>query len=152
MALKCPHDAAELEKSEEHGVAYEACPQCHGGWFDLAEMEALEATAASGEALEGTLEFEDHPESLLCPSCGKPMQGFDFRGQDLQLDACESEHGFWLDAGEAEKLRELMRQRMQDVKRSERADDAWKSEHERGFTPTLIQRIERIVLGGPRRY
>lgn len=147
MALKCPRDGAELQKSQEYSV-----PQCQGGWFDLAELEALEATAAPPEALAGTLEYADHPDDLKCPSCGRSMQGFDFRGEDLQLDACESEHGFWLDAGEAGKVRELMAQRTRDVMRSERADAAWSREHEREFAPTLLGSIEKIILGGPRRY
>jgi Zn-finger nucleic acid-binding protein len=150
MALLCPRDGTELNASHKRGVDYQACPQCDGGWFDLAEMEALEATAASGDALAGTLEYAKHPGDLKCPSCGQTMQGFDFRGENLHLDACESEHGYWLDAGEAEKVRELMRKRMQDLQRSARTDAAWYRQRERGFAPTLIERIERVILG-PRR-
>ncbi len=150
MTLKCPRDGTQLQKSEEHGVPYEACPQCHGGWFDLEEVEALEATVASGDALAGTLEYAKHPGELLCPSCGQTMQGFDFRGQNLQLDVCENEHGYWLDGGEAERVRDLMRQRMRDLGRSARADASWARQLDRGFAPSLVERIERVILGRPR--
>ena len=147
MALTCPRDGAELRPAAEDSVPCQRCPTCRGEWLTLDEFQELEATAARGDALAGTIEYAEHPDALKCPSCGKPLQGFDFRGEDLQLDACDEEHGFWLDADKAERVRGLMRQRMLDLQRAGRVEGRWNTEREQGFKPTLTERLERAILG-----
>ncbi len=145
--LTCPRDAAELKPSADEHVPHDACPQCQGGWFTLDEFEALEATAGSQDALAGTLEYGTRPADLKCPSCGKPMTAFDYRGENLELDACEEEHGFWLDAGASRRVREMMRQRVQDLQRARRAEGEWNAERERGFSEGLVGKIRRMLRG-----
>lgn len=115
MSLACPRDGVELRPEHIHDVPVAECPGCHGAWFDLLALEELEKTATQdAEALAGTIEFLETEDTLQCPSCGKPMQRFDHRAHDLQLDACDGEHGFWVDAGKAERVREIMRGRKAD--------------------------------------
>jgi len=147
MALTCPNDGSPLAAANDHGVPYAACPQCGGGWFDLNELERLEATAGKGDALAGTIEYAERASTLHCPSCGKLMVAFDYRGEDLTLDACDAEHGFWLARGDAERVRKRMRERVHDLVRAERADASWNAERERGFTPTLTERLRKLITG-----
>ncbi|HYM15580.1 MAG TPA: zf-TFIIB domain-containing protein [Dehalococcoidia bacterium] len=148
MTLKCPRDAAPLAEGRVHEITVAECPTCQGGWYDLPALEALERTATQDpEALVGTIEFLETDDTLACPSCGKPMQRFDYRAHDLQLDACDAEHGFWLDAGASERVREIMRQRQADVHRADAADARWQREREAGFKPTIIDRMRKLFLG-----
>ena len=148
MPLVCPQDHTPLEPVKEHHIPHERCPKCAGGWFDLNEFERLEASAADESALFGTLEYAKRDALLNCPSCGKPMTAFDFRGHDLELDACKEEHGFWLDAGEVERVRSIMRERTHDLDRSARAQQAWDQERERGFSRNLVEKLRSFLHGG----
>jgi Zn-finger nucleic acid-binding protein len=75
------------------------------------------------------------------------MQRFDYRAHNLQLDACDEEHGFWLDAGAAERVRQIMLERAADMRRADRADATWQREREAGFKPTLVERLRKLLLG-----
>ncbi|MHB8377426.1 MAG: zf-TFIIB domain-containing protein [Dehalococcoidia bacterium] len=147
MTLTCPRDGAQLQAATDHAVPYQRCPTCKGGWFDLHEFEELEATAADSDAVAGTIEYAERESTLKCPSCGKPLAAFDYRGENLELDACDAEHGFWLDAGAAERVRVRMRERVQDLKRAATAERSWNAERARGFQRTLIERLRNIFSG-----
>jgi Zn-finger nucleic acid-binding protein len=148
MSLKCPRDGNELEPGHEHGVPVAECPTCHGGWYDLHALEELESTATQDpEARAGAIEFLETADALKCPSCGKEMQTFDYRAHDLQLDACDEEHGFWLDAGKSERVRQIMQQRTADVHRADAADRKWNREREAGFRGGVIDRLRSLFRG-----
>ena len=147
MALICPRDGTELTSSKEESIPCDRCPTCSGEWLTLEGLVALEASAAGEAALAGTIEYSLHPDGLKCPSCAGPLQVFDFRGNNLQLDACENEHGFWLDAGEADGVRRLMRQRMADLQRSGSAEAVWNHDRAGGFRPSFGERLSKMLFG-----
>ena len=147
MTLTCPTDSSPLQAANDHDVPYAACPSCGGGWFELDQFERLEASAGNGNALAGTIEYAERATPLACPSCGKPMVAFDYRGEDLALDACDAEHGFWLARGDADRIRERMRERVRGLERAAKVEGSWNAERERGFKPTLSDRLRRM-LGG----
>ena len=148
MTLTCPRDGAQLEASNDGHVPHQQCPQCKGGWFHLDEFEKLETTVASENALTGTIEYAKRDATFKCPSCGKEMVAFDFRGQNLELDACDDEHGFWLDTGASERVREIMKQRVLDLNRSAKAEGVWNKEREGGFSETFVQKIKNAFRRG----
>src|SRR5262245_12672659 len=124
--LQCPRDTTPLEPAREHGIQIDRCPSCHGAWYDRDELALLEATVVKDEdSRRGTIDYARRESSLLCPVCHQSLQAFNYRGCNLELDACKQEHGFWLDAGEAERFRELMRDRVRGLQRSARAEAEW---------------------------
>ncbi|HEY7065908.1 MAG TPA: zf-TFIIB domain-containing protein [Chloroflexota bacterium] len=124
--LQCPRDQTPLESAREHGIQIDQCPRCHGAWYEQDELGLLEATVAHDEdARRGTIEYAARESTIACPVCHDLLQAFDYRGWSLELDACKQEHGFWLDAGEAERVRALMRDRVRGLQRSARAGAAW---------------------------
>jgi Zn-finger nucleic acid-binding protein len=147
MAMTCPLDGAALRPANDHGVPYAECPTCSGGWFDMHEFEELEATAGKGNALSGTIEYAERATPLHCPVDGDPMVAFDYRGEDLTLDACKDGKGFWLDGGASDRVRALMRERAQGLKRASKEEAAWNAERERGFEPTLTERLKHLLSG-----
>ena len=148
MPLTCPRDHVDLRPDRIHEIAIAECPTCRGAWFELPALEELERSATQDqEALSGTIEFLETPDTLPCPSCGKPMQRFDYRAHNLQLDACDDEHGFWLDDGAAERVRQIMREREADMRRADRADATWQREREAAFKPTIVERMRRMLTG-----
>ena len=124
--LKCPRDQTELLVEKHQGIEVDHCPACNGRWLDHHELDQLEATAAPDEGTRrATIEYSKRPSELTCPVCAKPMRSFNYRAYDLEIDTCEEEHGFWLDAGEEGRVRDIMEERVRGLERSATAEEAW---------------------------
>ena len=123
--LKCPRDGAELKIEHHQGIEVDHCPTCNGRWLDHHELDELEATVASEDERRATIEYAKRPSELDCPACGKRMRAFNYRAYNLEIDTCEDEHGFWLDAGEEGRVRDIMEERVRGLERSASAEEAW---------------------------
>ena len=145
--MNCPIDGNALDAATEGQIQLERCPACKGEWFTPEQLDALERSASDAAAAAGTIEFEERPSALKCPVCSAAMVAFDFRGEALELNACNAGHGFWLDGGEEGRVRELMRERERDIRRAGRAEFDWNKERLRGFSPNLVERIRNLIKG-----
>jgi Zn-finger nucleic acid-binding protein len=126
MALACPRDGAELTVGKEDGIEVDACPSCAGAWYEDEELALLEATVSDQEHhLAGMIDYAKRDSTLTCPECGAKMRAFNYRAYNLELDACTEGHGFWLDAGEAKHVREVMRDRVRGLDRAVSAQQQW---------------------------
>ena len=105
--MLCPRCNVELQIEHHHGIEVDHCPSCNGRWLDHHELDQLEATVASEEERRATIDYSPRPSELACPKCGKRMKAFNYRAYNLELDTCEDEHGFWLDAGEEGRVRDV---------------------------------------------
>jgi Zn-finger nucleic acid-binding protein len=124
--MKCPRCHADLVPEQEyHGIVVDRCPSCDGRWLDLDELDQLEATVPSTpEERRATIRYEERRSDLHCPVCGKEMTAFDYRAYNLELDTCD-DHGFWLDAGEEARVREIIAERVHDLARAASAEESW---------------------------
>ena len=138
-ALKCPRDGSALVLGRAHGIEIDRCETCKGAWYDRDELALLEATVADAEERQGTIDYAKRESALACPKCGARMRAFNYRAYNLELDACPDEHGFWLDAGEAERVRALMRERVRGLGRAARAQRAWARDRRPGGGGVLDQ-------------
>jgi Zn-finger nucleic acid-binding protein len=124
--VHCPRDQAELEVEHHRGIDVDRCPACHGGWLDESELSQLEATVEStDEQRTGMIEYAERVSELSCPKCGGPMSAFNYRAYNLELDVCDQRHGFWLDEGEAIRVREIIEERVEGLERSAKAEAGW---------------------------
>ena len=64
------------------------------------------------------VDYARRPSELNCPVCGKRMTAFNYRANPLELDTCDDEHGYWLDAGEDGRVRDLIEQRVRALYRA----------------------------------
>ncbi len=101
------------------------CDTCDGRWLDAHELDQLEATAAGADALRGMVEYAKRASEMKCPVCAKRMVSFNYRANNLELDTCPDEHGYWLDAEEHERVRDFIGQRVRDLDRAANAEAAW---------------------------
>jgi Zn-finger nucleic acid-binding protein len=129
---KCPRDATELKSAREHDIDIDRCPTCKGAWYDNDELTLLEATVADDDSRRGMIDYAKRESEIDCPVCGTRMRAFNYRAYNLELDACTQSHGFWLDAGESERVRQLMLERVQGLQRSASAEVAWAKAKEGG--------------------
>ena len=124
--LKCPRDETELLIEHHKGIEVDHCPTCNGRWLDHHELDQLEALAAPDEdTRKAMVEYAKRPSDLKCPVCEKEMRAFNYRAYNLEIDTCEDEHGFWLDAGEEGRVRDIMEERVRGLARAASAEEAW---------------------------
>jgi Zn-finger nucleic acid-binding protein len=124
--VHCPKDQAELLVERHREIEVDRCPTCKGGWLDTDELSQLEATVESTEEQRtGMIEYANRASALSCPKCGGPMSAFNYRAYNLELDVCDQRHGFWLDEGEAIRVREIIEERVEGLERSSKAEAGW---------------------------
>jgi len=123
--MNCPRCKIELKVEDYRGIEVDRCPQCQGMWLDYGELDQLEDLALDQDEIKGTIVYSPYKGDLPCPKCEKPMQRFSYRAYDLQLDLCEQGHGTWLDAGEENRVLEIMEQRIKDLDRKAKAEAEW---------------------------
>ena len=144
----CPRDGGELKTEREHGIDVDRCVTCRGAWYDYDELAALEATIADDEQRLGTIEYAKHESTLQCPVCDAPMHAFDYRAYNLELDACAEGHGWWLDAGESDRVLVIMKERVSGLRRAASAQKAWYRTRERGGRPGgVIEQLKGLFRG-----
>lgn len=126
--MNCPKCSSELTKKFYKGMfEVESCPNCRGMWLDFHELDKLEDVIYAEDAHKGSLVHFQRQTDFPCPHCGAKLDEFQYRLYDLNLDTCaENDHGFWLDAGEDERVMEIMRKRAEDIKRKMDAESEWR--------------------------
>ena len=125
--MRCPRDATELTAEQEYAMEVHRCSHCHGVWLDHDELDKLEATVASTEEeRRATVMYAEIPSELKCPVCDKQMTAFDYRAHSVQLDTCD-EHGWWLDAGEEQRVRDVIAERVRDLHHASDAEAGWRT-------------------------
>jgi Zn-finger nucleic acid-binding protein len=111
--MKCPACFNELTEMQTAGVAVDICHGgCGGIWFDAFELQRFQAaTDPVGEQMlrieRDPLMSVDHARKRECPRCDgvKLKRHFSSAQRQVEVDQCPNCAGYWLDAGELEKVR-----------------------------------------------
>jgi Zn-finger nucleic acid-binding protein len=144
--MKCPNCESELAPARRHGVDVDACPSCKGLWLSAQELDQLEDEAFDlGDKEKGTLVFAAEPSTRLCPQCGQALQGFQYRLYDLPLEFCAAGHGYFLDAGEDDRVLALMREEETRLKRSGRAETHWAAHLRHLRSGDFFERLRNLL-------
>jgi uncharacterized protein len=105
--MLCPVDGAAMAAHEHGDIHFEACPECHGLWF---EREQLTASARAGDFSAPSAYGSGGPAAprsmggaLRCPRCERRL--LTKRLGEVELDACPHCRAVWLDAGEFDAVR-----------------------------------------------
>ncbi len=108
-------------------IEVDSCPNCRGMWLDFNELDKLEDVAFDNDPHKGSLVHFQSKTTFPCPHCGTNLDEFQYRLNDLKLEYCvENDHGFWLDAGEDERVISIMQKRAADIQRKADAESTWK--------------------------
>jgi Zn-finger nucleic acid-binding protein len=126
--MKCPNCDAELVLKKRDRIEMEICPSCNGMWLSRQELEQLEDEVFDfGDDEKGSLMLGSAPTTRKCPVCAKPMQAFQYRLYDLEMDFCDQQHGYWLEADEDQRVLELMKKEEANLGRKLLAEDRFAS-------------------------
>ena len=140
----CPRCSVDLVLEKYKGIEVDRCPQCHGMWLDYGELDQLEDTMLDKDEVKGTMIWDEAQGTLPCPKCREPMQHFNYRAYDLELDFCEQGHGTWLDAGEEKRVLELMEQRIRDLNRKAKAEAEWDDFLRKLRSPSFFDKVKGL--------
>jgi Zn-finger nucleic acid-binding protein len=142
--MKCPKCGSELVPQTRHGLEVNYCTNDHGMWLNLNELDELEDEAFDQDDEKGTLIFSSTPTDNHCPKCNALLKRFQYRLYDLTLEYCEKKDGFWLTAGEDDRILELMKQRKRDMERKFDAESEWKSTIKHFQSPSFFDKIKHL--------
>jgi Zn-finger nucleic acid-binding protein len=111
--MKCPACFNELTETKLGGVAVDVCKGgCGGIWFDAFELQKVDEQREISD--EWLLNIERDPAVQVdssrkrdCPRCDgiKLQRHFFSAKRQIEVDQCPGCGGYWLDAGELEKIR-----------------------------------------------
>lgn len=145
--MNCPRCDVALDEKKLKDIDIDHCPQCKGLWLDFHELDQLEDHAMDDDESKGMIEYARRESDISCPHCGEVMETFNYRAHDLPIDHCKNQHGYWLDEGEEKKVLEVMKQRVQDLKRSSSAEESWVNFLERGGTRSFLTKVKDLFKG-----
>ncbi len=144
--MKCPNCDAELEQKKRDGVDMEICPSCQGMWLSRQELTQLEDEVFDfGDDEKGSMMLGSEPTARNCPLCAKPMRGFQYRLYDLEMDFCEDQHGYWLEADEDKRVLELMKEEEKNLGRKVLAEDRWAAHLQYLRSGSFLDRIRDLA-------
>ena len=122
--MKCPNCDADLVQKKRDGIEMEVCPSCSGMWLTSQELAQLEDEVFDfGDDEKGSLMLGSAPTARKCPQCGKLLKSFQYRLYDLEMDFCEDQHGYWLEADEDKRVLALMKEEESNLGRKVLAED-----------------------------
>ncbi|MEI6288800.1 MAG: zf-TFIIB domain-containing protein [Chloroflexota bacterium] len=125
--MNCPKCESLLVKKYYKGMMeIDYCPGCRGMWLDFDELDKLEDTVNQDDRNKGSLIHREEIGNWKCPICGDKLLEFQYRLYDLRLELCANNHGFWLDAGEDERVIQIMQTHIKSIHRKKGAESEWK--------------------------
>jgi Zn-finger nucleic acid-binding protein len=112
-------------------------------WLTPTELDQLENVAFDDEANKGSLFLVTRESDLKCPCCSAPLKRFNYRFYDLELDFC-SEHGFWLEKDEDNRILELMRGEEKRIENTVRAEEVWAKRMNHLRSPSFFSKLANL--------
>ena len=143
--MKCPKCPSSLEKSTYHTFEVEKCPKGHGMWFEPHELDAVEDTVFPEDEHKNTLITNVEDTHETCPHCDQTLKKCNYRWEELELEYCPEEHGFWLDAGEEKRIVKHMKDYADQLDRSIKAEGEWENRLARLQSPGFIDTIKDLL-------
>lgn len=142
--MQCPKCKSDLRRVNLRGIEVDRCTSCQGLWLDYGELDQLEDTVLDDDYAKGSLMFRSSHGTLPCPRCAQPMRAFNYRAYSLELDFCQSEHGWWLDHGEEERVLALMEQQTKGLDRRASAEQEWSRFLRNAKSKSFLQKLKGL--------
>ena len=144
--LNCPIDDSTLADSKLGDQPSMKCPECDGSWISFEAFESLEDKHFREDMVKGQRRYGEHAVDNACPHCGGHMTRFRYRGYNVDLEACPSDAGFWLDQGEDSLIKNVMKRRVSNLSRSGSAQKDW-DRFRRGGGRSFFDKIKDLFSG-----
>lgn len=143
--MKCPKCNQELEIASYMDIEVNKCPDCGGMWFDYNEIDQVEDSVFDEDDFKNTMITNLKSGEEDCPVCSSKMEKFNYRWEDLELESCIHQHGFWLDKGEADRLVQVMEKYTEDIARKYKVEEEWANHLKRLQSPSFFSRLSDLI-------
>ncbi len=110
MPKPCPRCSHSLTALPFGSVVLDGCNECGGIWFDHGELNKLTRDPSVGlmaveSVFRQALSADAPSGQMLCPVCSTALKPFSFpHTPGVELDACHTCKGIWLDDGELQQI------------------------------------------------
>ena len=114
LALSCPRCQNALREQVFGAVTIDVCDACGGHWYDAGELARIRELAPGERPrtpADAAPRWVDSKPGLevLCPRCRRPLATERYGySSDLVLDRCGNCNGMWVDAGELDRMDQLV--------------------------------------------
>jgi len=142
--MKCPNCQTNLSSSEYLSIPIETCSNCGGMWFEKSELDQVEDTIFDQDELKNSLLTHVKHSSKQCPVCENALNEFKYRWEELLLDYCPQDHGYWLDKGEIEKVLIYIQNFKDDLDRKLKAEEEWEEKLNYFRSPSLTNLLKSL--------
>ncbi|MBN2342592.1 MAG: zf-TFIIB domain-containing protein [Deltaproteobacteria bacterium] len=112
--MKCPRCdqemATQLKGQGADAFEVDTCAACNGIWLDAEELNKMDDNlfVSVEEISYSPAAADESDNTLVCPRCDKPMDKVHpEQFSDVVVDNCPECKGFWLDAGELDKMKDI---------------------------------------------
>ena len=109
--MKCPKCDADLVSKTFKKVRVGECEKCNGMWFDRDELNLAKDSTDEDLAWLDFDMFEEHQEKYskkesnkICPKDNSNLETLTYSDSKINIDACPTCHGTWLDSEEFENI------------------------------------------------
>jgi uncharacterized protein len=118
--MKCPNCSHGLRPAQYEGINIESCDSCGGQWLDALELGDItnirekrfseeERRAIAAATPSTSVHLGDADRDLVCPKCSATTDAVNYGGTSgIIIDRCTGCGGFWMDAGELDKVQLLV--------------------------------------------
>jgi len=128
-----------------HKIEVNYCQSCKGMWLEHEELDQLEDEVFDfGEHAKGTLVFTSTSTTDKCPECDALLKKFRYRFNDLEMELCENQHGYWLSDDEDTRVLELMKGEEADMQRKLLAEDNWAATLKRMRSHSFLSKVRDL--------
>ena len=124
LALTCPRCQAALTPSTLGSVTIDVCDACGGHWYDAGELERIRELDERPKEPGGVAPrwVDSKHDAMSCPRCRRPLDTERYAySSDLILDRCPNCNGMWVDAGELDRMDQLVAEWSKDLESDEKA-------------------------------
>ena len=123
--MKCPNCDGELVLKKRDGIEMEICPACNGMWLSRQELTQLEDEVFDlGDDEKGSLMLGSTPSSPQMPRMRQAdAERFNTGSTTWKWIFATTQHGYWLEAGEDQRVLELMKKEEANLGRKVLAED-----------------------------
>jgi Zn-finger nucleic acid-binding protein len=145
--MKCTKCDGEFKTEQFKGIEIDKCSSCQSIWLDYNELDQLEDTVWDQDELKGSLFLGTKPTTIHCPKCATMMQKIKYRFYDLELESCPNSCGYYLDAGEENRVLELIEKDEKATERKFKAEEEWGNSLKRMKSKSFFNKLKTFMKG-----
>jgi Zn-finger nucleic acid-binding protein len=152
--IDCINGCGQMSQLAYEGVDIDICKTCAGVWLDFGELTTIVETkertwpeSIVNKVLSSTgalgISAEERNRILRCPKCNAVLPPTNYQGNSgIIVNACQKDHGLWLDSGELAKIQIYMEKWQAIAKEDDPKYQSMRKELEKNYKDPAESRVD----------